>query len=462
LQKNQTPRGTITKTTAFKSLTETKLIKNYPIRDPHAPPTKLNIHPEADAFLKAVGWSQDTFISKYSRLFETMSNDPAITPTHRLAPEHATRLYATTALGFTIDSKNRHRDWDKVILPVVIEAGIIETYREKLLLACPLARRLRKEIHDFFHETTPLWKQIDTGSMRLRTDKRWIFADNIYVDAQGDNSDIATEDNTPRHTSLRTEFQEFVAKKSALKKKKTKKKDGPAPQTTSTTAPDNSTTPVNTDTPAPTPSTKDPGAHKKSDDIQSLMSSLKSIQKHRLLQCSEKDAPAGSTESIVSYAVYIIGRVYVLSSLPLPPSLTILPQVAHLNKARIEHEDKQKRSRKGKEKQTDFDMSSVAIPDLNLAAHAVSLDYYDAVHIPLYPIFRPPNLSFFPARLWRPSHQACKKIQCPPSDTGSYTSFLLNGHLFHTSFLPIGHSQQPHSYVSPLTLLPARSSQPVR
>jgi len=107
-------------------------------------------------------------------------------------------------------------------------------------------------------------------------------------------------------------------------------------------------------------------------------------------------------------------------------------------------------------------MSSVTIPDLNLAAHAVSLDYYDAVHIPLYPIFRPPNLSFFPARLWRPSHQACKKIQCPPSDTGSYTSFLLNGHLFHTSFLPIGHSQQPHSYVSPLTLLPARSSQPVR
>lgn len=119
--------------------------------------------------------------------------------------------------------------------------------------------------------------------------------------------------------------------------------------------------------------------------------------------------------------------------LPIPPphllSLILPLQVAHLNKARIEHEDQQRQSRKGKEKQTDFDMASVAIPDLNLASHAISSDYYDAVRIPLYTPSSPSHPPLFIARLWSTSHQTRKEIQGSPSlygIAGTYPSILLN------------------------------------
>lgn len=55
-----------------------------------------------------------------------------------------------------------------------------------------------------------------------------------------------------------------------------------------------------------------------------------------------------------------------------------------MNKARIEHEDQQRRSTKGKgkEKEADFDMSSVTVPDLNLLAHSITSEYHDEVRIP--------------------------------------------------------------------------------
>ena len=333
LQKNQTPRGIITKTTAFKALTETRLIKSFPTRPPKNPPIKLTIHAEAEAYLLAVGWTQTKFVSTYSRLFETMSQDSNISTNYRLSQEHSTRVYATTPLGFTADSKNRHRDWDKVILPVVIEAGLVETYRKKLLLACPLARQLRNEIHDLFFKLTPPWKQFDkrpsAKTITLVTDKKWIFSDNIYVDDPSDAPDDATQDDPlpVDHNTLRTEFEAMLAKKPVpKKKKKTSKKDDPPTEASSppaiTPPLDDDTSPGHTGTPAPAQTTKDPPTHKKSDDIMSLISALKTIQKHRLLQCSDTEAPSGSTESLVSFAVAIIGRVYI-------PYLSPIPSLPH-------------------------------------------------------------------------------------------------------------------------------------
>jgi hypothetical protein len=95
----------------------------------------------------------------------------------------------------------------------------------------------------------------------------------------------------------------------------------------------------------------------------------------------------------VSFAVSIIGHVS-----PYPAALQLHTQyaalrrvrkVAQMNKARIEHADKQQQAKKGKGKgkQTEFDMSSVNVPDLNLLAHSISSKYRKEASIPLFACF---------------------------------------------------------------------------
>lgn len=58
-----------------------------------------------------------------------------------------------------------------------------------------------------------------------------------------------------------------------------------------------------------------------------------------------------------------------------------------MNKARVEHEIEQERSKKGngKKKQTEFDMSSVKVTDINLLANSISSEYRDHARSPLSP-----------------------------------------------------------------------------
>jgi hypothetical protein len=56
-----------------------------------------------------------------------------------------------------------------------------------------------------------------------------------------------------------------------------------------------------------------------------------------------------------------------------------------MNKARLEHDAATHRSKKGKNKQSVFDMASVEVPDLHLSAHSISFDYRDEARIHLDP-----------------------------------------------------------------------------
>lgn len=313
MNKHQTVRGDVTKFTPFKPLTDKKLVDTTRIKNARAPPTDIPLRPEVKAFLSTVGWSQDQFIIAYSHVFDTMSSLKPIDRNMRFSTYLPIRLFSMSGLNWTSQSKNRVRDWDKVALAVVVEAALVESYRETLLKECPLARQLRQELQDFFFSITPPWKQIDSsvGAMTIVTDKKWIFPDNIYVNAPVDDE---IEDVTPPvdPTTLRSEFQVLTSKKSASKKKSRKKVTAPPQSTPSApTAPEKGTAPISKG--ASTIATKDNPTHKRSDDIQSLLSSLKSIQKHKLLQCSDPDAPSGSTESIVSFAASVIGHVCILS-----------------------------------------------------------------------------------------------------------------------------------------------------
>ena len=328
LNDNKTYRDRITKFTGFQQLTTKSVIEAYKGRDATTPPIDIKVKPEVDGYLDDIGWSQDLFIGAYYRVFERMatysSNNRPIDHSLRLSDIHSIRLFAMSGLEWSFGSKNRTRDWDKVALAAAIETGLVESYREDLLTACPLARILRQEIHDFFFDKTANWTQLDPQdpTRSLITDKTWIFPDNIYVEVPV--NDDNTHDTIPPidHVALRTQLKAVQSKKSApgQKRKANKAKKDPPPATESQTltsqpAPANPNNQTQQDTPSHA-IIKENTPHKKSEDIQSVLSALKNLQKHRLLQCSDPGAPSGSTESIVSLAVSIIGhvRIYFPSS----------------------------------------------------------------------------------------------------------------------------------------------------
>ena len=315
LNEHKTHREHITKFTSFQQLTSKSIIEAYKSRDATTDPFNFKVKPDVAAYLKATGWSQDLFIGAYYRVFERMgaysSNNTSVDHNLRLSPIHSVRLFAMSGLEWSYGSKNRTRDWDKVALASAIEAGLVESYREDLLTACPLARRLRAEIHDFFFKKTTNWIQLDPEDPAgpTITDKTWIFPDNIYVEVPVSDSNTQAPTPSIDHSALRTQLKAITAQKSAPgSKKRAKKGKKDPPPTTSSPPLTPELTQTQQDTPAP-PIAKENPPPKKSEDIQSVLLALKNLQKHRLLQCSDAGAPTGSTESIVSLAVSIIGHV---------------------------------------------------------------------------------------------------------------------------------------------------------
>lgn len=331
-------RSNITKFNAFKSITDKISTKNQKDRVAASPLTSkgIEIKPEVEEFLEAVDWDLEEFIDTYSCVFEAMKSFSGTASTSsgtastssgtastssvekhretRLSKTRSTQMLSMSGLTWIYDSKNRNRDWDGVALAVTIETALIESYRENLLKACPSACRLRVELYDFFLKITPPWNQIagQNSMLTCNMEKRWIFPDGICTD------DISQEVNTHIDSGvLRSQWQPSETTKSGVdlsRRIHRKKKDtiAAAPAKTTTPAPLPQRAHPSKDTSSSTTRAKDTAPHKKSDDIQSVLSSLKSLQKHTLLQCSDPDAPSGSTESIVSFAASIIGHVTIL------------------------------------------------------------------------------------------------------------------------------------------------------
>ena len=413
---NKTSRGIPIRFSNFKTLTDRKLIDAYRFKDLRKPSVAIPPQPQiVTDFLKSIKLSQEDFVINYGRIFLIMSTAKAQDRALRLSPDLATRIFAMLGLYWTSDSKNRSRDWDKVASAVVSETALIATYREDMLKSCPQVRALRQELHDFFFGIAKPWHRLHQPTpdtpLEATPNKEWFFPDKIVITEEEATNDVhtSTDDVLPVdnpnqqdvQTMRRTHFQMLMSSKKKVVKKKTKQKDDPSTQPDlpdPDVAPDAAAA-TTTTTATSSTAAKDTTPHTRSEDIQSLLSSLKSIQKHKLLRCSDPDAPSGSTESIASFAVSIIGHVCIHTHLhlhlPLSYPLTSIPKVAYLNKARLEFEDKQDPSKKGKRKKKEFDMSTVTVPDLNLSAYAVSSQFRDDARTPLFHPLYPSNLPLF-------------------------------------------------------------------
>jgi hypothetical protein len=313
LEKNQNARGLVHSVLPFSPLTEKKLVERVTRSSSVTPPTKVPLKEEATSFLTSVNWSQDDFIDNYIRVFQAMIQcKEGLPKEQRLARFLAVRILATTGLSWPVDSKSRARDWSPIAKAIVIETALVESYREKLIIACPRVRVLRKELLDFFLTLAPVWTQFDrTGpDIALTLDRCWNFADEISV---ANETPIPPIPQPKDQEAIRSEIQLKSSQKPPPKRKPAAKKskaiiisdtEYPPPEE------DQDPTPKDAST---TTATKDGATQKRSDDIQSLLSALKTIQKHKLVQCSDPEAPSGNTESIVSFAASIIGNVCFIS-----------------------------------------------------------------------------------------------------------------------------------------------------
>jgi hypothetical protein len=339
LAKNPTVRGSVKSFGPFRALTVKKTTDKPQRRTSKAVPKgpdAINLSQDVVDFLEAINWSREDFIQAYDRVFATMNRTDNIEENVRLSNDLSVRLYAMTGLLWSTASKNKARDWVPMAIAITVETGIVQSYREALLKSTGTARKLRQEMHDIFLKVTKPWKQFAVGdantnqSGMLVTAKSWSFADNIRVEEppatsaiddthqQGSQARRTHADNTTRRSELKALIS--LTSSQSSQKKKPKRKKAQSPESDSSVidldADDHvqevpSTSRATTTTTTTTTTAKDATAtaHKKADDIQSVLASMKSIQKHRLLQCSDPDAPSGSTESIVSFAASIIERV---------------------------------------------------------------------------------------------------------------------------------------------------------
>jgi hypothetical protein len=359
LNENPTPRSKVTKfSTFFKPFIQKKVLDAYrasPLISTHK---RIPLQQEAQAFLNHVKWSQDRFINTYVKVFDAMVEN-TLEKNMRLSNDLEIRICSMATLSWSPDSKHRYRDWEKIVTAITIETAIIPIYRAPLLDKCPISQILRDELHTFFFSITPMWNQItkQDNTTTLVSSKRWIFADNIYPSNPSDSNnntqdvplvpDIPAAPTAPNatvspqapvdssasnisvvptlatvippddHAVLRSKFNAIKSTKSGPKKKAPRKKapvSEPVDSQTSDSAPEQSIS--RTAKKAASSSTAvDKRSLTKSDDIQSLLSLLASIQNHKLLKCTDLDAPSGSTESIVSFAASIIGHVRILPRL---------------------------------------------------------------------------------------------------------------------------------------------------
>lgn len=218
--------------------------------------------PKAQAFLMAVGWSEDRFLSAYAACFGIMGK-PRIMAKEWLSKALTARLLAISGLSWALDSKNRGCDWEHFASAASVEMALVELYRKKLLLESAPARALHKDLHDLFLSWVTNQVQIPSdGGSGLMIVQCWEFADNIYIQAS------EVEELHPDFTKIRIAWEAATGTSKVLKQKVKK-----APK----------------------------------DSIEAMLDGLKS---NKYLQClDQEEASVGTLESLSVFAISILGHV---------------------------------------------------------------------------------------------------------------------------------------------------------
>jgi hypothetical protein len=222
------------------------------------------LNQNAEKFLAAVGWSEDEFVSAYGACYSIMG-EKRITEKERLSKVLAQRILAISGLSWNTESKNRSRDWERYACAATGETALVQVYRKKLLISCPPARVLRKDLHDLFISWTTNRAQIPTGGQSgLNILHRWEFADNIYIG----EDEIAEQPMD--FSKMREEWGASLGTGKTSKASKIKV------------------------------------AKVKKDSIDSMLQMLKS---NKFLHCSDPKASNGTLESLAAFAISVLGHV---------------------------------------------------------------------------------------------------------------------------------------------------------
>ncbi|KAH8984063.1 hypothetical protein EDB86DRAFT_2833632 [Lactarius hatsudake] len=326
-----TPRSMVTDLSSFKFVSSlgTDQIKGKASKkqkDPDDPLPPVRDSTVVAEFLAAVGWTSDRLTREFTKVNSALTAlKEAFTRDQRLSSHVGTRLLTMSALPRNPDSQNKKRDYALIAAAIAVESALVDKYRTHLLTLCPGARDLRHALWSFFFSIT-MSHTTYLPSANKEVSRVWEFPDGVPSDSAA--SGVRIRDIT----SLNARW--LAAKESHTKEKK--------------------------------------------DPVQSV---IQTLEKNRLLLCSDTTVPSGTVESLAHHLI------------------SGLAEIMYKNKARIAHASKYPDS----EDAPVFDMSSVLVPSVSRAPHDVTEHYRDQLgynrwtfHPSLYDKAPPAHSSAFP------------------------------------------------------------------
>jgi hypothetical protein len=134
----------------------------------------------SDKFIRGLDWNLVKYAYEWRTNAATMKLK-SFNRDQRVSERTGERLLVMSGLSWNVDSHHASRDWTNIIAAVTLETALVESYRARLLIACPGACALRKEMHKYILSiTSPHHKNSSTG--KLETVTEWEFPDGIPLD----------------------------------------------------------------------------------------------------------------------------------------------------------------------------------------------------------------------------------------------------------------------------------------
>lgn len=139
---------------------------------------------DAEKIITSLNWSLVKFEYEWRKNRQVMRSQRTKTFTglHRVSKRIGERLLVMSGLTWNIDSRSMDRDWVTTITAITLETGIVGTYRKDLLMSCPGACLLRKEIQEYLKSIAIRYLKNNPTDHSIQSFIEWEFPDGIPLD----------------------------------------------------------------------------------------------------------------------------------------------------------------------------------------------------------------------------------------------------------------------------------------
>jgi hypothetical protein len=185
LRLNPPPRGNVEKLNWFRRIVPDMQDKKKTDTVEPASPQAAQEKAAVLHLLSLISLPLSTFLDNYSIVQVAMAQP--MTAEERLSKVMHLRLLSMSAITWNRESKSKPRDWGFVCVAFTLESALIVPYRRELLLRCPGALRIRRDLLDVLSPLT-ITRMTSTEGGGVSMGHVWHFPDAIYLDPPSDSA----------------------------------------------------------------------------------------------------------------------------------------------------------------------------------------------------------------------------------------------------------------------------------